>query len=145
MDARTTCRTLTDCLSQLRGWSDAHPMHQPLFILLEPKDEFDEDLVLGYFQDLEAELRAAWPEDRIITPGAVLGEYPSLSVAITQRGWPTLSASRGKVAFALLDKSNQCQLSASQVAGARAHTEQVFDSKKPVSGDPREKNTPGGY
>lgn len=46
-------------------------------------------------------------------------------------------------AFALLDKSNQCTLSASQVAGARAHTERVFDTKKPESGDPREKNTPG--
>jgi Ca2+-binding EF-hand superfamily protein len=47
-------------------------------------------------------------------------------------------------AFALLDQTNQCQLSASQVAGARAHTEKVFDTKKPESGDPREKNTPGG-
>jgi len=46
-------------------------------------------------------------------------------------------------AFALLDKDQQCSLNASQVAGARAHTEQVFDTKKPVSGDPREKNTPG--
>jgi hypothetical protein len=48
-------------------------------------------------------------------------------------------------AFVLLDKSNSCRLSASQVAGARAHTEKVFDTKKPQSGDPREKNTPGGY
>jgi EF hand len=46
-------------------------------------------------------------------------------------------------AFALLDKTNQCQLSASQVAGARAHTEKVFESKKAESGDPREKKTPG--
>jgi Ca2+-binding EF-hand superfamily protein len=46
-------------------------------------------------------------------------------------------------AFALLDKNNSCVLTASQVAGARAHTEQVFDTKKPQSGDPREKNTPG--
>lgn len=46
-------------------------------------------------------------------------------------------------AFALLDKSNQCQLNADQVAGARARTEQVFDTKKPESGDPREKKTPG--
>lgn len=46
-------------------------------------------------------------------------------------------------AFALLDKSNECKLSASQVAGARAHTEQVFESKKPQSGDPREQKTPG--
>jgi len=46
-------------------------------------------------------------------------------------------------AFALLDKSNECRLSANQVAGARAHSEQIFDSKKPESGDPREKKTPG--
>jgi hypothetical protein len=46
-------------------------------------------------------------------------------------------------AFALLDKNNSCVLTASQVAGARAHTEQVFDTKKPQSGDPREKNIPG--
>jgi len=48
-------------------------------------------------------------------------------------------------AFALLDKSNECKLSANQVAGARANTEQIFDSKKPESGDPREtqKGGPG--
>ena len=46
-------------------------------------------------------------------------------------------------AFALLDQTNKCVLNADQVAGARAHTEQVFDSKKPESGDPREKKTPG--
>jgi len=46
-------------------------------------------------------------------------------------------------AFALLDKNNECKLTASQVAGARAHTEQIFDKKKPESGDPREKSTPG--
>ena len=46
-------------------------------------------------------------------------------------------------AFVLLDKDHTCRLNASQVAGARAHTEQVFDSKKAASGDPRE-NCPQG-
>jgi EF hand len=46
-------------------------------------------------------------------------------------------------AFALLDKSNECKLTSSQVAGARANTEQIFDTKKPESGDPRDKKTPG--
>jgi Ca2+-binding EF-hand superfamily protein len=46
-------------------------------------------------------------------------------------------------AFVLLDKNNTCQLSSAQVAGARAHTEQVFDTKKAQSGDPRE-NCPKG-
>jgi EF hand len=42
-------------------------------------------------------------------------------------------------AFVLLDKDHTCRL----VAGARAHTEQIFDSKKASSGDPRE-NCPKG-
>jgi hypothetical protein len=48
-------------------------------------------------------------------------------------------------AFALLDKTNECKLSSSQVAGARANTEQVYDTKKAQSGDPREtqKGGPG--
>ena len=46
-------------------------------------------------------------------------------------------------AFVLLDKGNTCQLSSAQVAGARAHTEQIFDTKKAQSGDPRE-NCPKG-
>lgn len=46
-------------------------------------------------------------------------------------------------AFVLLDKGNSCRLDASQVAGARAHTEQVFDSKKAESGDPRDHPVPG--
>ena len=46
-------------------------------------------------------------------------------------------------AFVLLDKGNTCQLSSAQVAGARAHTEQIFDTKKAASGDPRE-NCPKG-
>jgi hypothetical protein len=46
-------------------------------------------------------------------------------------------------AFALLDKSNECKLTANQVAGARAHSEQIFDSKKAENGDPREQKKGG--
>jgi hypothetical protein len=46
-------------------------------------------------------------------------------------------------AFAILDKSNECKLTSSQVAGARANTEQMYDAKKAESGDPREKQKGG--
>jgi hypothetical protein len=46
-------------------------------------------------------------------------------------------------AFALLDKNNECKLTANQTAGARAPSEQIFDSKKAESGDPREKQKGG--
>lgn len=46
-------------------------------------------------------------------------------------------------AFVLLDKNNECRLTGAQVAGARSKTSTTFDTKKPVSGDPREQNKPG--
>ncbi len=46
-------------------------------------------------------------------------------------------------AFALLDKNNECRLTANQVAGARANAEQIFDNKKPQSGDPRDSQKGG--
>jgi hypothetical protein len=46
-------------------------------------------------------------------------------------------------AFVLLDKNNECRLTGTQVAGARARTEQTFEHKKPESGDPRDNPTPG--
>jgi hypothetical protein len=45
--------------------------------------------------------------------------------------------------FQTVNKANTCRLDSNQVAGARAHTEQVYDSKKPESGDPREHPVPG--
>ena len=45
-------------------------------------------------------------------------------------------------AFVLLDRNNECRLTGSQVAGARAKTEKTFEHKKPESGDPRDH--PGG-
>jgi len=46
-------------------------------------------------------------------------------------------------AFALLDKNNECRLTASQTAGARANAEQIFENKKAQSGDPRESQKGG--
>ena len=39
-DDETTCRMFVDCLRRLADWSDAHPAHHPIVILLEPKDDF---------------------------------------------------------------------------------------------------------
>ena len=45
-------------------------------------------------------------------------------------------------AFVLLDRNNECRLTGTQVAGARARTEKIFEHKKAESGDPRD--APGG-
>jgi hypothetical protein len=38
-DVRSSCNLFTDCLAELRRWSDAHPDHEPIFILLEAKSD----------------------------------------------------------------------------------------------------------
>ncbi len=37
VDFRTTCPTLVDCLLDVKAWSDAHPEHLPIAILIEAK------------------------------------------------------------------------------------------------------------
>ena len=37
-DYHSSCLTLQTCLRQIKGWSDAHPTHVPVAILVELKD-----------------------------------------------------------------------------------------------------------
>lgn len=109
VDYRTTCLTLVACLEAVEGWSDAHPTHMPIAILLELKDT---ELDVGDFpfvvpdpwdapamDALDREIRGVVPRDEMITPDDVRGGRASLSEAVTTEGWPTLGASRGKVMF----------------------------------------------
>ena len=39
IDYYTTCQTFRECLGLVRGWSEAHPLHAPLMIHVEAKDD----------------------------------------------------------------------------------------------------------
>lgn len=99
LDDESTCPTLAECLATLRAWSQAHPAHFPLFILIEPKDDaggepIDLDL-------LDAAVLAGWPDP--YTPGELTGAQPTLLDAVTIDGWPTLDRLRGRAILHLLD------------------------------------------
>ena len=115
-DMRTTCVLLTQCLTQVRDWSTAHPGHFPIAILLELKDDVIEgdlpiDLVepLPYtterLNDLDAEIRSVFPEDAMFTPDDLRGNAATLDEAVTGPGWPAMSALRGQTMF-MLDNEN---------------------------------------
>lgn len=72
-------------------------------VWLEPKGQFDAAIADAFFEDLEAELLAAWPREKVITPDVVRGDSSELRAAVRERGWPKLGASRGHVLFALLN------------------------------------------
>lgn len=109
VDQETTCRRFTDCLEEVRRWSEANRCHLPLMIWLEPKDEADALLdpslepIEGHYDELEAEVLSVFDLDRLVTPDDLRGAHASLTEAVSERGWPTLGELRGRVIFSMLD------------------------------------------
>ena len=103
VDEGTTCRLFTDCLGQMKAWSDLNPAHVTLIVMLEPKNPFDAGLADSLWTQLEEEVLSVWPRDRVIAPADVQGAAATLSEAVTTTGWPALGDGRGKILFALLD------------------------------------------
>jgi hypothetical protein len=110
IDAESTCHLFTDCLGIIKRWSDQHPGHVPLIIMIEIKD-------IDFFQtgtyvpitpwqtedynQLDAEIRSIFPPHQLVTPDDVRGDFTTLEEAILTVGWPTLAETRGKVMFTM--------------------------------------------
>jgi hypothetical protein len=101
-----------DCLGELKSWSDAHPAHLPVFVLVEAKDDILPDPAgFGFVVPVEfgtdeldaidVEIRSVFPDDQIVTPDDVRGRHARLEDAVLRDGWPRLRELRGKVLFAL--------------------------------------------
>jgi hypothetical protein len=126
-DYDTTCSTLVRCLQQVKGWSDAHPDHAPIPILLELKQT---DLTLEnrggvksppwdakQFDRLDNEIRSVLADQQIITPDTIRHPGLTLEQSVLKYGWPTLNQARGKFLF-LMDNKDQT-LQAPYLPGAR--------------------------
>lgn len=110
VDQRSSCEPFRACLETIRQWSDAHPHHLPLFILLETKEgggggpypghvfTRPETFLTQDYDRLDAELRAVFG-DRLLTPDMVRGRYDTLDEAVRAGGWPTLAEARGHILF----------------------------------------------
>ena len=101
LDPGTTCDWLTDCAADLKVFSDDHPLHHPLVVLIEVKDGWDDGVGPARLDELDVELRSVWPDDRLVRPVDVQGTAASLAEAVATVGWPTLGALRGKALFVL--------------------------------------------
>lgn len=108
VDPETHCPFLSDCLEAVRDFSERHPAHHPIFIQIEPRGAFDED-VEARIALFESEVRAIFSEEQLITPDDVRGGAISLRDALEDRGWPTLGETRGKV-FIYLDSKRETSL-----------------------------------
>ena len=108
VDATSNCTPLAQCLQVIRTWSEAHPGHVPIFVLIEPKND-DVDFVIdptlrrfdaAGVDRLDKTVRSSLGR-QLITPDSVRGKSKTLRSAVTGRGWPTLAKTRGKVLVAL--------------------------------------------
>lgn len=124
VDQRSSCHTFIACLTTIRGWSQQHRHHLPIFILVETKQgrpdrpplaNGPEPFTSATFDALDAEIRSVFSPREMITPDQVRGDYETLLDAVRASangtadngkkagGWPTLAEARGKVVF-LMDQ-----------------------------------------
>jgi Phosphoinositide phospholipase C, Ca2+-dependent len=109
VDATSNCTPLAQCLQVTRRWSESHPGHVPIFVLIEPKNDdidFVIDATLRRFDaagldQLDAVVRSSLGR-QLITPDSVRGTANTLRGAVLgRRGWPSLAKTRGKILVAL--------------------------------------------
>jgi hypothetical protein len=111
VDYNTTCVQLVTCLRQVRDWSQAHPRHVPVPIMLELKGSDPRVVAAGgvvapawdraALDALDAEIRSVFTAGEMITPDDVRRPGETLEQSVLRQGWPTLRTSRGTVMFLL--------------------------------------------
>ncbi|PCE62572.1 phosphatidylinositol-specific phospholipase C1-like protein [Sediminicola luteus] len=110
VDYRSTVPTFSLALKEINTWSEAHPNHLPIIIMINTKEDavpgrpdltvplvFDD----AAFLTLENEIAQVFGE-KVITPDAVRGAYTTLNEAVLAGAWPTLEESKGRVLFIML-------------------------------------------
>jgi hypothetical protein len=115
IDYASNCQPFVACLQIVKNWSKQHPLHVPIFILVETKQDVPdanfpwtqpEPYTAATFNALDTEIRSVFSYQEIITPDQVRGRYPTLEQAVLAGNWPTLAQARGKVIFLLDQQSN---------------------------------------
>ena len=138
--------TFKDGLTAVKNWSDAHPTHLPVVILIEPKEDNPQIELDGiaqlfgipnYFTNtipftasnlgtIEDEIWDIFGDDQVITPDDVRGNYATLNQAVTKKKWPKLEAARGKVMFVMINSNNEGQAYLSMYPGLQGATMFIF-------------------
>jgi len=114
LDQHSTCQPFTACLKIVREWSNTHPQHLPIFILVEtkqgkplniPNATTPEPFTAATFDALDDEIRSVFSPDEMITPDDMRGKHATPNEAALAGAWPTLQRSRGKVIFLMDQRS----------------------------------------
>jgi hypothetical protein len=109
IDYESHCLTFHACLTVLRRWSDGHPEHLPVTVLVNASDFppiagfwlHDAKFEVADLDALDADIRAVMGADHLIVPDMVRGAHATLAEGVRAHGWPTLAAGHGRFLFVL--------------------------------------------
>lgn len=120
IDYLTNYLTFKSALTTLKNWSDAHPDHLPVVVLVEPKEDDPYSLLGPPFtstiafnksslESIDDEIKGVFGGNLfgVLTPDEVRGEYSTLNEAILQGNWPALEDTRGQVIFVMIPSGNE--------------------------------------
>ena len=109
LDFRSHCLTLTDCLQEIKNWSETHQNHLPIAISFNVKtDTIDRPgfvkpfaFTAAAFDSLDKAILSVFPKETIITPDMIRSNFATLEQAVKANNWPSVNKSRGKALFVL--------------------------------------------
>lgn len=112
IDFETHCLTFKGCLTTIKEWSEAHPGHLPITVMIEAKDEdigfgFPPPLLFGADEvaSIDDEILSVFSAEQLIVPDDVRREHDTLEEAVLTDGWLTLAESRERVMFVFLNRN----------------------------------------
>ncbi len=109
IDFRSNCPAFSDCLTELKRWSDAHPDHYPVFVTMNAKDDtikrpgfvVPEAFTAAVLNQLDSVVTQGLGRNKLITPDDVRGKIETLEAAVLAGNWPTVKKAKGKFLFVL--------------------------------------------
>ncbi|MBU0911417.1 MAG: phosphatidylinositol-specific phospholipase C1-like protein [Gammaproteobacteria bacterium] len=116
MDFASHCPLFQDCLGQLVEWSKQHKNHLPVVILLNVKESGvaggikPRILTAEDYAQLDQEIRAVLPEEKLLTPDFVRKPGLTLQQTVLTHGWPSVASSRGRFIFLFDGQPEQLEL-----------------------------------
>ncbi|MDO3694603.1 phosphatidylinositol-specific phospholipase C1-like protein [Wenyingzhuangia sp. chi5] len=110
IDFRSHYLLFKDGLKVIKKWSDEHPNHTPIIILINAKDSSHHDLsellpfTKNALDSIDLEIRSVFKDSQLITPDLVRGNHKTLEEAILTDGWPDMNTVKGRFLFVLDEK-----------------------------------------
>ena len=120
IDYNTHYYTFKSMLADFKKWSDAHPTHLPIYIMIECKEETLADKIKKLHftpsvkftpelcDALDKEVKSIFGEDlaNVITPDEVRDTFATLKDAVLAGNFPSVAAARGKFIFIVMQAGN---------------------------------------